>query len=323
MNRFDPLAPATPPEMERGLRQHPLPRPAPMPAHLFQSSSPFLPAPTPLPQHPLPPILNTYSPTPFRDGPFFTPPAADARPFHAPTVPDYIPPPSPEVPARDMDYLTQEETMSDTDEAGLDLERWPMADSDVDPDDLVVAQRELLAVGVDTDAAGAVAEKTRGAAGDVMHALTHLQKQRLRIDEAAAQYHAALRIIQQQLDGGGRADEEGRDVLLPDHRDPLLQCEGILVDLVGRTHQHKDTATKEAALLNAKLVLLQNVGRTLAEKSPLPCCPICYTRPVECACQPCGHTFCATCCSTMLSSRGRKSCYVCKQRGKGSIRLHF
>ena len=318
MNRFDPLAPDTPPQMERFLQTPPAP--LPMPAHLFQSSSPFLPAPTPLPQ---PPPTNTYSPTPFREGPFFTPPAADGRPFYAPTVPDDRPPPSPEVPARDMDYLTQEETMSDTDEAGLDLERWPMADSDVDPDDLVVARRELLAVGVDTEAAGAVAEKTRGAAEEVMHSLDHLQKQRLRIDEAAGQYHAALMIIQQQLDGGERADQEGHDVLLPDHREPLLQCEGILVDLVGRTHHYKDTATKESTLLNAKLVLLQSVGRTLAEKSPLPCCPICYTRPVECACQPCGHTFCATCCSTMLASRGRKTCYVCKQRGKGSIRLHF
>ena len=293
-----------------------------MPAHLFQSSSPFLPTPTPLPQ---PPPANTYSPTPFRDGPFFTPPPPQVPqelPFSAFPVPDG-PPAPPEVPARDVDYLTQEETMSDTDEAGLDLERWPMADSDVDPDDIVAAQRELLAVGVDTDAAGAVAEKTRGAAGEVLHALDHLQKQRLRIDEAAGQYHAALRIIQQQLDVGERADQKGHDVLLPDHREPLLQCEGILVDLVGRTHQHKDTATKESALLNAKLVLLQRVGRALADKSPLPCCPICFTRPVECACQPCGHTFCATCCSTMLASRGRKTCYVCKQRGKGSIRLHF
>ena len=213
----------------------------------------------------------------------------------------------------EYEAYTQEDTMSEASES-RSMHRLPLADFNARPEDLEAAKRELLETGLDVDAVDAMADRIRQLGAGLMAELDRITFALGSVKESSLLYQQALKPIQQAL--------EKRDLLSEAHADGLLKSEEGLLDAIEVIQSESADATHAHDVINAKLVLLQQLGRAMGDTSGIPLCSICYVKPIAVAAKPCGHTYCAGCSGKMLAKR-RKTCYICSQNCSGSMPLHF
>lgn len=168
-----------------------------------------------------------------------------------------------------------------------------------------------MQAGLDVDAAQAMADATRQMS-------TGLAAEIGRLDEAVAQqargadhWREAHKHVQAARDAEGETQDDTR-----------LQSESLLAGIIRAIMDQQKKCNEARDALNAKLAVVQRIGRELCGESPVPTCPICWARGISMVARPCGHTFCDACCDHMMDRR-EKRCYICKRRCRGSMRVHL
>ena len=217
--------------------------------------------------------------------------------------------------AAEYDTYTQDDTMSETSESrATTTHRLPLADFNAHPDDLALAKKELLETGLDVDAIDAMADKIRQLGSGLLAELDRISFTLGNVKESSVAYQQALKPIQRALGN--------RELLSEVHAEALLKSEEGLLDAIEALQSESSEASHANDVINAKMCLVQQLGRAMGETSGIPLCSICYVKPIAVAAKPCGHTYCAGCASKMLAKR-RKTCYICTQNCSGSMPLHF
>ena len=218
-------------------------------------------------------------------------------------------------PSPEFDYHSQQEDMSDFDDNyDAPPRRMPMADFSVSDDDLAVAKGELKEAGFDADGVLSMAQSALftsiGLTAEFERATESLQP----LSDLADLYNKALKAIRAPM--GMKASMQQTQLY------SLVEAERHMLGAIQEVEKQRDAVQQTCNVLNAKLVLVQQIGRTANETTPLPWCPICYVKPIAAVAQPCGHTYCAGCCEKVTRSR-KKECFMCRKRCSSSIRLHF
>ncbi|KAK9827175.1 hypothetical protein WJX74_009222 [Apatococcus lobatus] len=84
----------------------------------------------------------------------------------------------------------------------------------------------------------------------------------------------------------------------------LAQAEAGLVKAVEMANGRIKELVEAADRVDARVVVLKRLTDHVQENPPPPWCPICTTRPVDTAAQPCGHLFCKGCAKRMMAGSG-------------------
>ena len=79
--------------------------------------------------------------------------------------------------------------------------------------------------------------------------------------------------------------------------------------------------TKRSKLVDLdNAITLQNMKHIMDKKDSYSevnyCCKICFDKPIEIACMPCGHMFCKQCFKT-----NNKFCHLCRQDIKDTLKV--
>lgn len=219
-------------------------------------------------------------------------------------------------PTPEFDYQSQQEDMSDFDD-NYDAPplRMPMADfSGVSNDELAVAKAELKEAGFDADNVMSMAKSALVTSIGLTVESKRCNESLQPLSDLADLYTKALRAI--------RAPMAIKVSISQSQLDLIFQAEQLMIGALRDVEKERDAVQQTYNMLNAKLVLVQQIGRSANETTPLPWCPICYVKPIAVVAQPCGHTYCASCCEKATRSK-KKECFLCRKRCTSSIRLHF
>lgn len=245
----------------------------------------------------------------------------------APTTPDPLLPafPSPPITQSFSDryeYDAEEEdmTMSETDE-NLCPEvrdgRLPMANfEDASEEGLAEAEAGLAEMGLHMDRLGQMVEQVQSANGGLIEEMDRVTQGVADTKETAVLCSRAMDYIEHamaSLPVSDAATEEQRH---------LEVAAGGLKDAMLCTQGRRTMLEDEAGMINCKMVLMQRLGKGVAENNPIPSCGICCARAVGVVARPCGHMFCGEC-GKRMSRQRRKNCYVCKRKLTECMNVYF
>lgn len=234
------------------------------------------------------------------------PPVLAAHPF-APASPssDGVPP------LIEDDF--EEDRISDADDApAMPSSRLPCPMDHVSEADKEKAAAELKEAGLDCGSLDGMIRHSREMGVAVAAELRGLLQRQEQTSAMHKLYHQALRAMREAMENAAL---------------PLAQASKLAdseKSLVAALRDHKREMEDEASaelLLNAKLAVIQSLGRQKNETSCLPLCPICFDAPVAMAAHRCGHTFCEHCLAHAIAND--QHCFICRAVCTEGLALRF
>lgn len=144
-----------------------------------------------------------------------------------------------------------------------------------------------------------------------------------KLDDVCGKIAAAEEYMDDLRGALDRFPEDVRSLEIEDARARLTSKMQLALDawLVTARHMRDELVDSRSRL--TKYMVAMNEAAATAGSEPVAknACPVCLTRTVELACDPCGHTFCATC--SRDSASFRTACPMCRTPVSKRIRVYF